>query len=89
MIVLKEINKNSSPSKDKFKCADCVFEAKDNGGLKIHTDMHIKLKCDQCTFKAVDFKGLRSHKLSCFNIMQNLSASEEMKRYMKVLHNEA
>ena len=89
-VVLKEINKDASKSKDTFTCADCGFKAMDNGELKIHTDMHLKLQCDHCNFKAVDFKGLRSHKLSCFiscRICQHqVETTEEMKRHMKVLH---
>ena len=62
----------------------------DDGGLKIHTDLHLKLKCDQCNFKAVDFKDLRTHKLSCFiscSICKHqIETTEEMKRHMIILH---
>ena len=87
-----EINKNASKFQDTFKCGDCGFVAIDNGGLKIHTDMHLKLKCDQFNFKAADFKGLRTHKLSCFVSCRickhQVETTEKMKKHMKALHNE-
>ena len=91
-IVSMEINKNASKFQDTFKCGDCGFVAMDNGGLKIHTDMHLKLKCDQFNFKAADFKGLRTHKLSCFVSCRickhQVETTEKMKKHMKALHNE-
>ena len=65
----------------------------DDGGLKIHTDMHLKLNCDQCNFKAVDLKVIRTHKVSCFISCQicqhQVETRDEMKKHMRILHSEA